>query len=152
MTVRAPYLLLMLSLLLGGCSFLSGPPAEPIDLKISKQGPWQTQDQLLWKQSGHQLQLDITSPAGVGSARVRPEAGLWPETVLLRLHLTALEGFFATTGSERFEYQLSHEENNQRAKERAAGQHLEPIEIRLPASLFDDPQATLIIQWVDFYR
>ncbi len=141
---------LLLLLMLGGCSLLS--PAPDVTLTISKQGPWQAQDQIGWQQDGSRLLLEIHSPAGVGSARLQPTSGQWPETVRVRLHLTALEGFFATTGAARFDYRLAQKENSQRAQARAQGESPEPIELELPANLFTDPTAPLVIQWVDFYR
>ncbi len=142
--------LVLLAWLLGGCSLIQPPPE--LDLAISKQGPWQAQDRIEWVQQGNRLWIEIYSPAGVGSARLHPLSGAWPDEVHVRLHLTALEGLLATTGAERFDYRLERARNNQRTEARARGEALEPIEVELPAVLFQAPDAPLILQWVDFYR
>jgi hypothetical protein len=43
--------------------------------------------------TGGVLQIDITSPTGIGSAAIEKTSGQWPAKVVMRLHVNGLENF-----------------------------------------------------------
>jgi hypothetical protein len=115
--------------------------------------------------------LAVESPAGIGRARLTPGlAGRWPERIVLRLRLAALESFEVSNGAVKiltgfrsqppFAQTASVSSTGEKTigeaspywvfARRDRGENF--FELTLPAALLKDAPAALDIQWVDYLR
>ncbi|MFB3894276.1 MAG: hypothetical protein ACE15C_19900 [Phycisphaerae bacterium] len=92
----------------------------------------------------------ITCPGGIGSAQITRASGAWPAKVLIRLSYAAgdgfkyLEHFTADGGGEKFTASQQVVRHVRMVKKYA--------EIELPATVFSDKRAVLLLDWIDAYR
>jgi hypothetical protein len=96
--------------------------------------------------------IDVVSPTGIGKAKITTSTGHWPQRLIFRFHLQALEGFQVSADNHHFSYSLEPEENTSRYNRAQAGQKLEPIEVELPSAWLKEAPNGFNIQWVDWYR
>ena len=96
--------------------------------------------------------VDVVSPSGIGLVRMTTTTGTWPQRLIVRLHLQALEEFMASNGDQHFHYAWSSEQNARRVQQGRTGQTLPPIEVEVPQTLLGEGVASLTIHWVDWYR
>jgi len=115
--------------------------------------------------------LEVESPTGIGRARLTPAvAGRWPERIVLRLRLAALEAFNVDSGSAKIHTEFQNNPPFEQVStlsitgerrigasnpywifaRRQRGENL--FELTLPAALLKDTPAALDIQWVDYFR
>ena len=57
------------------------------------------QDHITFNPTENTLFIDIASPTGIGDAFITSQSGVWPQQVILRLHLQGLEQFDFTYGN-----------------------------------------------------
>ncbi len=115
--------------------------------------------------------LEVESPAGIGHARLTPAvAGCWPERIVLRLHLAALESFEVDNGAVKIHTEFKAQPPfAQVASDSSSGEkqlgEASPywifarrerseniFELTLPAALLKDAPAALDIRWIDYLR
>ena len=112
--------------------------------------------------------IAIRSDFGIGTARItRAGDALWPEKIVLQLHLKGLEGFHAENDRLRLHGALgldgieSYERDDAGAwrEVEVKPEHGMPIrrsderiEVELPKVLLHPDAKTVSIQWIDFYR
>src|SRR5207244_1931519 len=123
------------------------------------------------------LVLDVTSDFGIDQATVERLDDAWPKSVVVRLHLGALESFRAGHGDLAVEWAMAADAKDARvtlwqgrqetplAKDSpyytegriVGGDGKTPLkggyfEIPLPGKLFEDNPREITLQWIDFYR
>ena len=103
-------------------------------------GPRAAGDRIETSFDAGRLVIDVYSVNGIGRARILRPAGGWPESIVFRLHLAALEGF-DVRGATDFTLPATLTPDAD-----------EPIEVALPTDLVDAGPAALDVQWVDRYR
>ncbi len=110
----------------------------------------------------------VTSPSGIGSAKIRPDVGQWPGEVVLRLRLKGLESLTVSNGNVTLAASVSSHDGGQGivlkhgdeektlgkddpywTEVRARGKE---FELKLPAALFRDKAEPVTVSWIDFYR
>ncbi|MFP6900387.1 MAG: hypothetical protein VCA36_05560, partial [Opitutales bacterium] len=109
--------------------------------------------------------FEVKSGFGIGSAKIQLAEGNWPKKVLVRLHLTGLEGFSVSNGKKS----MTRSDLNIRMLD-AKGNPVEGryllkslgpnkskriegyYEVTLPPSLLTPEVKELKVRWVDFYR
>jgi hypothetical protein len=115
--------------------------------------------------------LEVESPSGIGRARLTPATpGRWPERVVVRLRLAALEAFTVESPAANIHtaFQSYSPFEQWCTLSGPAEQRIGPaspywlfarrqraenlIELTLPAALFKDNPATLDFQWIDYFR
>ena len=121
-------------------------------VRVEAISPFGADDRLVIQSREFTAALDVVSRIGIGWARLSAAPGGWPQRLLVRLHVRALEGFEAWSSSWVFSYALDHEENVRRHRRAKAGEVLEPICVELPGSLFEDSAVSVELQWVDWCR
>lgn len=152
--------------------------AEP-ELKVVTK---RTDDKIEVTRNGEHTTLSVQSLSGIGSGVVSRLSSVWPEHVILRLHLNGLEGLTvshsqmkltadaAGTDSKKFLH-ITKNANQSSAPAptklaeceiRAFGNDSRPsnilplkdgyFEVRLPKELFADNPESITINWIDFYR
>jgi hypothetical protein len=109
--------------------------------------------------------FDVRDQFGIGKGTIQLASGTWPEKVLVRLHLTGLEGFGLTIGKKVLarsdlkirmldpkgkplpgRYLLKSTGPN--ASKRIAGYY----EVQVPPLLLTAATKEIKLSWVDFYR
>ena len=121
--------------------------------------------------------FDVKSGGGIGSGKIKVSEGNWPKKVVVRLHLTGLEGFSVSNGKKMLEgFHMSNKSNDDRKEELkirmldgkgkpAEGKYLLKsygpnkfkriegyYEATIPKSLLTEDTKEIEIRWVDFYR
>lgn len=116
------------------------------------------------------LLIDITSPTGIGGARIEKTAGDWPPQIILRLRLTGLESLKFTYADRLVALEVPSSGN---------GEVLESVEIgaapampltvdspywmtvtpgrgyfdvAVPPDFFASGVDQFVVEWIDFYR
>lgn len=103
-------------------------------------------DRLEMKHEGAQMIWWVTSPGGVGGARITLDQGRWPRKVRVRLQYEGgrgfprLEGFLCATSDGR--------------RREISAVEIEPAfaEVLLPNSALNDNVRFVDLEWVDFFR
>jgi hypothetical protein len=100
--------------------------------------------------------FDVKSGFGIGGGKIKLATGEWPEKVLVRLHLTGLEGFSVSNGNQsltRSDLDIRMLDSKGNVKE---GRYLLKTkgyyEAVVPPSLLGPEVKELQISGVDFYR
>ena len=119
---------------------------------LTPTGPDKENDRLILEITDSMSIIDVVSPTGIGRAKITTPTGQWPQRLIFRFHLQALEGFQVSAGNHHFNYSLEPEENTSRYNQAQAGQKLEPIEVELPSAWLKEAPNSLNIQWIDWYR
>lgn len=127
---------------------------------------------------GGQTIIDVTSESGIGEATIRRNRKDWPESILVRLHLSGLESFKVEVFDDAVQWSLSSTGDNatrvslwEGRKESVldqtsyfysqvrivGGNETIPLmggyfEVPLSADLFEGNPAEITLQWIDFYR
>lgn len=127
-----------------------------------------------------QVVLLFRSPTGISEAKITRVVDVWPETLIVRLHLTGLEHFSLTQGEVKLEGAISSQDGTLRLWR--AGQEDQPlqaddplwinvrrldaagqptaalpcpdgsIELELPPAFLKGNPAAFTLSWIDFYR
>ncbi|MGE4550136.1 MAG: alkaline phosphatase D family protein, partial [Opitutales bacterium] len=130
-----------------------------------KKGPHGSPNRIEATVTKSSVVLDVKSGFGIGSGKIQLVEGNWPKKVVVRLHLTGLEGFSVSNGKKS----MSRHDLNVRmldlkgnpVKGRYLLESLGPnkskriegyYEVTIPASLLLGEVKELQISWVDFYR
>ena len=120
--------------------------------------------------------FDVTDESGIGGGSIRLLEGKWPGRILLRMHLSGLEGLEVTVGKRtmsgayrgqspsapegHLKARMLDEEGNPlqgrylvkgtgaRGAERIAGYY----EVEVPQSVLQSGPKTIGLKWFDFYR
>lgn len=128
----------------------------------------------------HKTIFLLHSPMGISSAVIENTDETWPDTVLLRLHLSGLEGFKASNGNTTIEAAVSSQNGQVRtwkdgSKETPLNKESPywlqvrmigndgkqtktlPIkdgyfEIKLPKKFLEENPKSITLKWIDFYR
>ena len=130
-----------------------------------KKGPHGSPNSILATIGRSKTIFDVKSGFGIGAGKIRLATGEWPEKVLVRLHLTGLEGFSVSNGKQSLTrsdldirildlkgnpvkgpYLLKSLGPNK--SKRIEGYY----EARIPQSLLTEDTKEIRISWVDFYR
>jgi hypothetical protein len=154
---------------------LSALPCTAADYDITTTKP---ADQIKSTSDCDKVTFDISCPSGIGGGKITLAKGKWPDTVILRIHLTGLEFFSLTSGKLKLSGSvLSHsgnkrqlslsEEGKEGARDAgaeikvfdAAGKPVKGLpgkggyfEIPLPKAILDGQPKSLEFGWIDFYR
>ncbi|MBC8348460.1 MAG: alkaline phosphatase D family protein [Verrucomicrobia bacterium] len=121
--------------------------------------------------------FEVKCGFGIGSGKIKRVNGNWPKKVVVRLHLTGLEGFSVSNGKKILEgFHMSNKSNDARKEELkirmldAKGKPVEGkyllkslgpnkseriegcYEATIPKSLLTEDAKEIQISWVDFYR
>ncbi len=113
--------------------------------------------------------LLVESPTGIGRARLTPATpGRWPERVVLRLRLAALESFEVDNGAVKIHTEFKNQPPFAQLASSGDGKHIGEaspywifakrergenlFELTLPAALLKNAPAALEIQWIDYLR
>ena len=119
--------------------------------------------------TGEMLLIDVTSPAGIGSAAIEKTSGQWPGKVVMRLHLNGLESFTFQYADTRIDVSVSshadkavHEVYTQPGKTGtvSAGDPywiaVTPgegyFDLEAPGDFLKSGEDKFTIEWIDFYR
>lgn len=116
-------------------------------------------DRIVWVEADVPT-LHITSPSGIGSARLLTRNGAWPDVVDVTLDLKALEGFTVKSGGEAHRLELTAGRRVLLEPADSALQWQRPpadlagagITVRIAPARFAEPASELILEWVDYYR
>ena len=130
-----------------------------------KKGPHGSTNSILATIERSKTIFDVKSGFGIGGGKIKLATGEWPEKVLVRLHLTGLEGFSVSNGKQSLNrsnldirildlkgnpvkgpYLLKSLGPNK--SERIEGFY----EATIPKSLLTEDAKEIQISWVDFYR
>ena len=130
-----------------------------------KKGPHGSPNSILATIGRSKTIFDVKSGFGIGGGKIRLATGEWPEKVLVRLHLTGLEGFSVSNGKQSLTrsdldirildlkgnpvkgpYLLKSLGPNK--SKRIEGYY----EATIPKSLLTEDTKEIRISWVDFYR
>ena len=100
--------------------------------------------------------FDVKSGFGIGGGKIKLATGEWPDKVLVRLHLTGLEGFSVSNGKQSLtRSDLDIRMFDSKGKP-AEGSYLLKkkgyYEATIPPSLLGSDVPEIEISWVDFYR
>ena len=126
--------------------------------------------------------FSIRSQTGIGLAVVERPGETWPDTVVLRLHLTGLESFKVTGGKTTLGGSVSLQDGKAVARLWTGGREDAPLdsespywmkvgflggdgkpaaglpleggffELPLPKALFEGQPKAVTVNWIDFYR
>lgn len=112
--------------------------------------------------------VNIRSKRGIGRTTIVTKDGVWPKTLLLRLHLTGLEHFRISNGSKELTTSVRSDKNPVLLGEKAGMQLVVKIvpdkgakreiplkgyfEIEVPAEFLKAKPEKLKLHWIDFYR
>ncbi|MFP6604708.1 MAG: hypothetical protein VB862_19400 [Pirellulaceae bacterium] len=134
-------------------------------LEYKKKGPRGAVREIKVSHQGDTTIFHVTDKFGIGSAAIKLATGKWPKKVLVRLHLTGLEGFGLTIGKKvltRSDLQVRMldakgkplpgryllKSTGPNASKRIAGYY----EVEVPAMLLTAAVKEIKLSWVDFYR
>ena len=154
-------------------SKISGPKFQ---LDYKKKCPHDGFRQIKATLSKDSVVFDVTDQFGIGGGVINLVEGSWPKKVLIRLHLTGLEGFRTTIEGKTFTGSY-HGENTPPRKDRLQTRMLDakgnPLkgryllkstapnaskriigyyEAEVPQSVFKSGAKKIDLSWVDFYR
>jgi hypothetical protein len=126
--------------------------------------------------------FSIQSPIGISQAEIERTQAMWPERVVMRLHLKGLESFRASNGKIALVAAVSSHNDQRRArlwlddKEDSPLDRTSPFwteirmvggdgkpastiplkdgyfELQLPKAFFEANPASITLNWIDFYR
>lgn len=169
----------MLLAMFGWLHLLDSVNATEPELKVVTK---RTEDKIEVTRKDEQTTLSVRSPSGIGSGVVIRLASVWPERVILRLHLSGLEGLEVSNRNIKLAAEVAGTDNkkflhltnnvSQRSEPattrpteseiRAFSKDGRPsavlplkdgyYEVRLPKELFADNPESITIDWIDFYR
>ncbi len=137
------------SLLIAGCN-----DAVPFSVSASN-----ATDRIVWVEAKVPT-LHISSPSGIGTARLVTRNGDWPDAIDVTLDLTALEGFTVRNGDQVHRLELTAERRVllepansvlqlQRLPSDLTGAG---FTVRITPAKFAEPVSELVLEWVDYYR
>ena len=154
-------------------SNISGPKFQ---LDYKKKGPHDGLRQIKAILGKDSVVFDVTDQSGIGGGTINLIEGQWPEKVLIRIHLTGLEGFGVTVGGKTFSGSY-HGENSRSREDRLQTRMLDaegnPLkgryllnpadpdfpkrvagyyEAEVPQSVLKTGTRKVDLSWVDFYR
>ena len=134
-------------------------------LEYKKKGPHDGLRQIKVAHQDDTTIFHVTDKFGIGAGVIKLAAGKWPQKILVRLHLTGLEGFGLTIGKKVLSrsdlkvrmldakgkplpgrYLLKSTGPN--SSQRIAGYY----EVEVPAKLLKADVKEIKLNWVDFYR
>ncbi len=165
-------LLLLLALPLASC-YSQTPPAPPSLTVITTEGAG---TKVAVQLSGDTAVFDITSPSGIGGAKVQLSSGEWRRTMRLRFHLNGLEEMVLTYGDTAVTLNISSTDSQVRqsvndAPIDSSSPYWMPvslknedgnadqipltngtIEVTLPPDFHSQNPNSFHIRWIDFYR
>jgi hypothetical protein len=112
--------------------------------------------------------LTFHSEMGIGRATITPVDDAWPDRLVLRLHLKALEGIDLNNGQWRLNSFLGADlavpyapvgrqpgpmyDGSDPTVDLVITRAGEVIEVIIPELFLDDDRPELRVQWVDYYR
>ncbi len=151
-------------LLLSACAQPSETPSSNF-----KAIPLKGDPHIVLNTTNEMLLADITSPTGIGSARIEKTAGQWPARIVLRLHLKGLEDFKFHYGDTTVEVSVSSQadhavrevvEQGGKTSTLSAGDPnwiaVTPaagyFDLEAPAAFLQSGAGQFTIEWIDFYR
>ncbi len=138
-------------------------------------------DRVVVKTEKDRTVFDITSPFGISDATIERTGGAWPDTVVVRLHLSGLENFTARSekasasghvqNPSEYEMDLTVDGKKVDPKDPKSAHFMHfkavgkdgktpeklPVqdgyfEMWLPKSFFQGNPKTITLAWVDWYR
>ena len=123
--------------------------------------------------------ISVHSPFGISQAVIERTDEMWPEGVVLRLHLKGLENFRASNGKVTLNAAASGQDNVRQWKDAKEDSPLDStspywmesrmvgsdgklakvvplkdgyFEIQLPRAFFEGNPKSVTVSWIDFYR
>jgi len=122
--------------------------------------------------------IDITSQFGIDRATIKRTADEWPKSMMLRLHLSGLESFKASSGNVAVEWSVSSTGDHVTRTSLMSGKRVAAIqkgspyfttvsivggngkiplkdgyfEVLMPTKLFEGNPEEITLHWIDFYR
>lgn len=124
---------------------------------------------IIFTASADLLLIDITSPTGIGSARIEKTAGQWPPKIVMRLRLKGLESFKFTYGDQTIALEVSSQndkvvresllKNGQQTTLTAGDPYWMNVtpgndyfDVEAPLDFFKSGATQFTMEWIDFYR
>lgn len=141
----------LLVLVLAGCQ-----PVKAVDVS-----PFNETDQIQWGGPPSAPVLTVTSPGGIGGATLTKAAdAAWPDSLMVELHLDALEGFVLQTETEHYRLEVTGgdvltEPANQRVLHMnsfAAIKEGKKFNLSIQLRQLAEPATEIRLEWVDYYR
>jgi hypothetical protein len=160
----------------------AGVPAADTPAPSFKITTRRDEDRVEVRQDKDRVVFDVQSPFGISQAAIERVDDVWPDVVLLRLHLKALSSFRASNGKVTLDAVVSVEEGKQKVRQwkdgredtrldeksplwtdiRIVGSDGRParelplkdgyFEMRLPRAFFEGRPKSITLNWIDFYR
>jgi alkaline phosphatase D len=100
--------------------------------------------------------FEVKSGSGIGSGKIKLVGGNWPKKVLVRLHLSGLEGFSISNGKKNIKSRNLQVRMLDLKGKPMEGKYLLKkkgyYEAIVPPSLLGSDVKEIKISWVDFYR
>ena len=171
--------LLLAGSLTAGCAAPLGAPETPAPvIRVTAEGDG---NKLTVSSEAETAIIDVQSQSGIGFATIELVSGVFPENILLRLHVKGLEEFQLTYGGTVISASVSSRDSGSVIQSVASPEEGErPItpdspswldiaivsdpatpripldqgyfEITLPKGLLSAGDRSFSIQWIDFYR
>ena len=151
----------------------------PAPLKITTK---RADDQIVVDQRKSAVVFAIRSPTGIGQATIQRTGDKWPDSVVLRLHLSGLEHLKIAAGNTELGVSVSSHEPETRIGVGTVGEEAQAVdsrsafwmevrrldahgkpttasplkdgwfEMRLPGKLIADNPESMTLEWIVFYR
>jgi hypothetical protein len=162
------------ALVLTGCAVVPQAPAS-FDVTTTK-----PEDDVVVSEENGTAIFDVTSPSGIGSARVTRTSGAMPKNILFRLHLQGLEHFSFAFEDEVIEVSIPSggEQTPMVLNQNAGPSSANPLdassplwmpakivsanpeiplkdsyfEIQAPRAFLESDASSFALEWIDFYR
>lgn len=122
--------------------------------------------------------IDITSEFGIDNATISRKLDKWPKAILVRLHLSGLESFKASSGNVAVEWSVASTGDHATRSSLVSGLRVAEItkgspyfaevrivggngkiplndgyfEVALPSKLFEGNSEEITLRWIEFYR
>ncbi len=137
-------------------------------------------DRVEAKSEREKATFSVHSPFGISNAVIERTGEMWPDAVVLRLHLKGLENFRVTNEKVKLEASVSSQDSNVRLwqdgeedtpldakspywlKIHVVGSDCKPaktiplkdgyFELQLPKAFFEGNPKSITLTWIDFYR
>jgi hypothetical protein len=173
-----PFVLLFIS----GIAFAgdgAAPKDHPAKVKITTK---RADDAVVVQGDKDKTVFAVKSPFGISEAVIERECEMWPDAVVLRLHLKRLENFRASTGKVTLDAAVLIEEGKTKVRMWKDGKEDVPLdeksplwtdihivcadgkpakelplkdgyfEMTLPRAFLEGNPKSITVNWIDFYR
>lgn len=160
---------MLIALLLLGLTGCAVPQRQSAGLTLQATG-LKGEPVIVFTPSNALLLIDITSPTGIGSARIEKTAGAWPPQITLRLQLKGLESLKFTYADRTVALEVSSSGAGEvRESVTIGAEAATPLtadspywmqvtpssgyfDVAVPPDFFTRGVDQFVAEWIDFYR